>query len=126
MATLFKRTFTYVELSAGSYDSSGDFVRGERTDSEVKGTIQAVTADDLLAIPEGSRQSGTVKVYSSEKLKARTQNSDGAAGYVKSPAGIWYELVQEMPFQNLPKIAHWKYLACEIPAAQVPEALNDG
>lgn len=126
MSTLFKRTFTYVELSAGSYNASGDFVRGERTDSEVKGTVQAVTADDLLAIPEGSRQSGTVKVYSSEKLKARTQNSDGAAGYVKSPAGIWYELVQEMPFQNLPKITHWKYLACEIPAAQIPEALNDG
>ena len=126
MATLFNGTFTYAELAAGSYGSSGDFVRGERADSEIRGTIQAVTGDDLLTIPEGSRQSGTVKIYSSERLKARTQNSDGAAGYVKSAAGIWYELVQEMPYQNLPKITHWKYVACEIPAAQLPEALNDG
>lgn len=123
MATLFNRKFEYIELGSGSYDASGNYVAGEKSSRIVRGTIQSVSGDDLLRIPEGNRQTGAVKIYSSEKLNVRTQNGAGV-GYVRTVAGIVYQLEQELPFPNLPKITHWKYLACEIPKAQIPEALQ--
>ena len=71
---------------------------------------------------EGGRNTGVVKIYSSERLAARTQEGS-AQGYV-SQGGYWYEIVDELVYGNLPKITHWKYIACKVPAAQMPEGLT--
>lgn len=123
MATVFNRTFTYKELGATTYGKDGMPVKGSLSVRQVRGTIQALTGQDVITYLNGSRNSGTVKIYSSERLNARKQGGD-AVGYVESAAGVLYELTHELPFQNLSRIGHWKYIASEVPAAQIPEALR--
>lgn len=124
MATLFNRSFEYREIARGDFDASGNPVLGDeilvRT---IRGTVQPVTGQEAIPYSEGGRNTGVVKVYSSERLAARTQDGAKAQGYVKQ-GGFWYEIVDELVFENLPKITHWKYIATKIPAAQIPEALK--
>lgn len=123
MPTLFARTFQYHEMSKPVFDSHGNAVPGEMSVRTVRGTIQPVTGQELVPYMEGGRNTGVVKIYSSERLAAKSQDGKGAIGYVEQ-GGTWYEIVDELVFGNLPKITHWKYVACKIPAAQVPEGLR--
>ncbi|MBO5531652.1 MAG: hypothetical protein J5977_04245 [Fibrobacter sp.] len=123
MATLFARTFTYHEMSKPTLDSFGNMVEGTFTTRTVRGTIQPVTGEEAIAYQEGGRNTGVVKIYSSERLAARTQEGTEAIGYVNQ-GGFWYEITDELVFGNLPKITHWKYIACKVPAAQVPKGLQ--
>ena len=122
MATLFARTFTYRETVKQGFDSFGNPVAAPFTERTVRGTIQPITGEEAIPYQEGGRNTGVVKIYSSERLAARTQEGS-AQGYV-SQGGYWYEIVDELVYGNLPKIPHWKYIACKVPAAQMPEGLT--
>lgn len=123
MATVFARTFRYCELVKPYFDSEGNAVSETKSERTVRGTIQPVTGEEAIAYSEGSRNTGMVKVYSSERLAARTQDGAEAIGYIQQ-GGYWYEIVDELVFCNLPNITHWKYIASKIPPAQIPEALR--
>ena len=123
MATLFARTFTYHETVKQGFDSFGNPVAAPFTERTVRGTIQPITGEEAIAYQEGGRNTGIVKIYSSERLAARTQEGTQAIGYVNQ-GGFWYEITDELVFGNLPKITHWKYIACKVPAAQVPKGLQ--
>ncbi|MCQ2102281.1 MAG: hypothetical protein MJY98_03540 [Fibrobacter sp.] len=123
MATVFARTFRYCELVKPHFDSEGNAVSEMKSERTVRGTIQPVTGEEAIAYSEGSRNTGMVKVYSSERLAARTQDGAEAIGYIQQ-GGYWYEIVDELVFCNLPNITHWKYIASKIPPAQIPEALR--
>lgn len=123
MATLFARSFLYSEQGKPTADLEGNSVPGKLSQRTVRGTIQPVTGEEAIAYSEGSRNTGMVKVYSSEKLAARTQDGIEAIGYVKQ-GGYWYEIVDELVYGNLPNITHWKYIASKVPPAQIPEALK--
>lgn len=123
MATVFARTFRYCELVKPHFDVEGNGVPGSKSERTVKGTIQPVSGEEAIAYSEGARNTGIVKVYSSEMLAARTQDGAEAIGYIQQ-GGYWYEIVDELVFGNLPKITHWKYIASKVPPAQIPEALR--
>lgn len=69
-----------------------------------------------------SRNTGTAKVYSSERLAFRREGESSGRGYVRL-GGALYELVDELPNRN-GLVSHWKYVACLVPPSQVPEALK--
>lgn len=125
MATLFARKFLYREIAHEGFDASGDSVSGGVSSRFIRGTVQPVSGEEAIAYSEGGRNTGVVKVYSSERLSARTQEGANKQGYIQQ-GGFWYEIVDELVFGNLPKITHWKYIASKIPADQIPEGLNDG
>lgn len=125
MATLFDRKLTFYEAPKPGFGLDGRPLPFEASSRTVRGTVQSVTGEEALAISHGNRNTGVVKVYASERLIARAQSSD-SQGWVVSSAGRVYELTEELPFQNLGPIKHWKYIASEVPAAQVPEFLREG
>ncbi len=125
MATLFNRTFTFYTAPKPAFGDDGRPQAVTASGRTVRGTIQSVSGEETLAISHGDRNAGVVKVYASERLTARAQLSE-SQGWVVSAAGRVYELTDELPFQNLGPIKHWKYTASEIPAAQVPDFLKGG
>lgn len=125
MTTPFNRKFTFYTAPKPGFGSNGRPLDVEASSRVVRGTIQSVTGEEALAISQGNRNTGVVKVYASERLIARAQLSD-TQGWVVSAAGRVYELTEELPFQNLGPIRHWKYIASEVPAAQIPDFLKGG
>lgn len=124
MATVFNRHFEFVRLPQPSYDSRGNgiFV-GEKESRMVRGTVQSLNGTETVPAVAASRNTGTVKIYSSERLDFRAEDGTGI-GYVRC-GGRLYELVDELPYQNLAKIKHWKYIGCLVPPSQIPELLQE-
>lgn len=122
MATVFNRSFEFVRLPQPSFDKRGNpvFV-GEKESRMVRGTVQPLNGKDTIPAIAASRNTGTVKIYSTERLDFRAEDGTGL-GYVRC-AGYLYELVDEYPYQNLARIKHWKYIACLVPPSQIPDLL---
>lgn len=87
----------------------------------VRGTVQPLNGKETVPAIALSRNTGTVKVYSSERLDFRSEDGEGI-GYVRC-GGYVYELVDELPEQN-GLIGHWKYIACLVPPSQVEDAIS--
>lgn len=121
MATLFNRLFEFLSIAKGGYSVSGDFVAGAVSTRQVRGTVQPLNGKETVPAVAASRNTGTVKVYSSERLDFRSEDG-GSLGYVRC-GGFLYEIVDELPNQNN-LINHWKYIACLVPQSQVPEPLR--
>ena len=123
MATVFNRSFDYARLPQPTYDSRGNaVVNGGQVIHSVRGTVQPLNGKETVPAVAASRNTGTVKVYSTERLDFRAEDGTGL-GFVRL-GGYLYELVDEMPYQNLGPIKHWKYIGCLVPPAQVNEILN--
>ena len=124
VATVFNRSFEFVRLPKPSYDKRGNAVfDGEKSSRVVRGTIQPLNGKETIPAVALSRNTGTVKVYSTERLDFRAEDGTGL-GYVRC-GGFLYELVDELPYLNLPKISHWKYIACLVPPSQIPAELME-
>ncbi len=121
MATLFNRAFEYLRLDRPTTDLRGNVVPGNLTTKEVRGTVQPLNGKETVPAVALSRNTGTVKVYSSERLDFRSEDGAGL-GYVRC-GGQLYELVDELPNLN-GLIDHWKYIACLVPQSQVPAQLK--
>lgn len=117
MATVFNRTFEFVRYPQPTFDKRGNAVYGEKSSRMVRGTIQPLNGKETVPAVALSRNTGTVKVYSSERLDFRAEDGTGI-GYVKL-GGFTYELVDELPYQNMGNISHWKYIACLVPPSQL-------
>lgn len=123
MATLFNKFFRYVELTDGHY-AHGDYVHGALTvDKTVHGTIQSATYKEQIPAITGTRNTGNVDIYSSEKLKCRTHGGNDG-GYVAFGGNI-YQLVSEQYYPHLRGIEHWKYVAEMVPADEIPQAIAE-
>lgn len=122
MATLFNRFFEAVTESAPSYATDGSYVPGTFSVRKVRGTVQPLSGMETVPAVAASRNTGTAKVYSSERLEFRREGEKSGRGYVRL-GGALYEIVDELPNQN-GLVEHWKYVACLVPPSQVPEALG--
>jgi len=121
VATLFSRSFEYVRIPKPTFDSRGNaVVAGNAETRTVRGTVQPMNGKETVPAIALSRNTGTVKVYSSERLDFRSEDGDGI-GYVRC-GGYVYEIVDELPEQN-GLISHWKYIACLVPPSQVEDAI---
>ena len=123
MATLFNRSFEFVRLERPTVDLRGNAVQGEKTTRTVRGTVQPFNGKETVPAVALSRNTGTVKVYSSERLDFRSEDGNGL-GYVRC-GGFLYELVDELPNLN-GLIDHYKYAGCLVPPSQIPDALKEG
>lgn len=121
MATLFNRRFSFLSMPRPTIDSYGNAVYGEVSVRSVRGTVQPLNGKETVPAVALSRNTGTVKVYSSERLDFRSEDGTGL-GYVRC-GDYLYELVDELPNQN-DLINHWKYIACLVPPSQIPENLK--
>lgn len=117
--TLLDRTFEVAEELPGGYSADGTFVPGKLSVRAVRGTVQPVNGRETVPAAVLSRNTGTVKVYSSERLECRGEGRGRA--FVRH-GGDLYELADEAPNQ-CGLVPHWKYYACLVPASQIPESV---
>jgi len=123
MATLFNKSFRYVELTDGHYEH-GDYVHGALSvDRMVHGTVQSATYKEQIPAVTGTRNTGNVDIYSSDKLTCRTHGGNDG-GYVCFGGNI-YQLVSEQYYPHLRGIEHWKYVAEMVPAEEVPQEVKE-
>lgn len=123
MATLFNRSFEYISLPQVQRDVYGKVIPAQPSTRSVRGTVQPLNGKETVPAVAASRNTGTVKVYSTERLDFRAEDGTGQ-GFVRC-GGFLYELVDEAPNVN-GLIDHFKYIACLVPPSQVPEALRQG
>lgn len=75
----FGRTITVETRSAGSYGADGYWNPGEATTREIVASVQPMTYDEMMQLPENYRSKEGIKIYSVEKLKlSRQANNENA------------------------------------------------
>jgi len=109
----FRKPYTVKRTVAGSY-VSGVFVEGSETTLSIQASIQPVSGQDMVSIPEGRRSSDMVKVYTDTSLF-----SQGDAGSGQSPDRVvWlgkdYEIYTK-DVRQMGVISHYKYFAIKDP-----------
>jgi len=95
---------------------------GSPSARQVRGTVQPFNGKETVPAVAAARNTGTVKVYSSERLDFRSEDGTGL-GYVRC-GGFLYELVDELPNLN-GLIEHYKYVGCLVPPSQIPDSLKE-
>lgn len=115
MATVFNRSFEFLRLPQAQRDVYGKVIPAQATTRTVRGTVQPLNGKETVPAVAASRNTGTVKVYSTERLAFRSEDGTGQ-GFVRC-GGHLYELVDELPNVN-GLIDHWKYIACLVPPSQ--------
>lgn len=124
MATVFNMHFKYAELSKGEYDNNGRYIHGSNLNVKtIRGTCQSATYKERIASITGSRNTGNIDIYSTEKLTPSTRG-DNDGGYVNYGGNI-YQIVSEKFFPHLRNISHWCYVAEMVPIAEVPDAIKE-
>ena len=121
VATVFNRSFEFIRIGQTTHDDEGSPIPGTPETRTVRGTVQPISGKDTVPDSAASRNTGSVKVYSSERLDFRSVDGNGR-GFVKC-GDMLYELMDELPFQNMGSISHWKYIACLVPPHMEPAEL---
>lgn len=121
MATAFNRHFLYAELSGGHYDEDGLWVHGSISVRQVRGTLQEGSSKEVLPQASGTRNAGSIDVFSSERLCGETRG-ENEGGFVEY-GGYIFRLENEQRFQNL--IPHWKYTGNRLLDGDVPEGVME-
>lgn len=121
MATVFNRSFEFIRIPKTEHDDEGRPIAGVVTRRIVRGTVQPFNGKETVPDSVASRNTGSVKVYSSERLEFRDMDGEGR-GFVKC-GDYLYELMDELPYQNMGDISHWKYIACLVPPHMEPAEL---
>jgi hypothetical protein len=109
----FRKTQTIKRTVPGSY-VNGVYVEGTETTLTIQASVQPMSGNDLVAVPEGRRASDMVKLYTSTDLF-----SQGDAGSGQSPdrltyRGKDYEIYTKEPNQ-MGVVSHYKYYAIKEP-----------
>ena len=121
MATLFNKSFEYVQVSGGHY-TAGKYVKGDVTRRNVRGTLQPQTSKQCLVSSDGTRTTGYINVYSSERLSFRELGGN-VSGYVVFNGGT-YELLTEQSYTN-GLIPHYEYSACLCKDSEIPSEVSN-
>lgn len=123
MPTVLNKNFRYVEFTDGNY-KDGVYVHGTLiADRSVRGTIQSATYEEQIPAITGTRMTGNVDVFSSERLKSRTRGENDG-GYVFYDEH-WYQLVSEQSYTHIRRISHYKYVAEMVPQDELPTELKE-
>jgi hypothetical protein len=109
----FRKPYNVKRTVAGSY-VSGVFVEGSETTLTIQASIQPVSGQDMVSVPEGRRSSDMVKVYTDTDLF-----SQGDAGSGQSPDRVvWRSKEYEIYTKDVNQsdvINHYKYYAIKEP-----------
>lgn len=109
----FRKPFTVKRTVAGSY-VNGVYVEGAESTITIQASVQPVSGQDLVAIPEGRRASDMVKVYTSDDLFGQ-----GDAGSGQSPDRLTYRgkdyEIYSKEVRQMDIIPHYKMYAIKKP-----------
>jgi hypothetical protein len=119
--TPLNSTFTYIATTQPKILDNGDIDVSVSLVSSVRGSIQPISGNETIPAVAASRNTGTIKIYASERLTFRKDGGNGSC-YVWWQGSL-YELVDEMAYVNVLK--HFKYIACLVPIAQIPECVKE-
>ena len=109
----FRKPYTVKRTVAGSY-VNGVYVEGAETTLTIQASVQPMSGNDLVAVPEGRRASDMVKLYTSTDLF-----SQGDTGSGQSPDRlVWlgkdYE-ISSKDVNQMSVISHYRYYAIKEP-----------
>lgn len=109
----FRKTQTIKRTIAGAY-VNGVYVEGAETTFTIQASVQPMSGEDIVSVPEGRRASDMVKLYTSTDL-----NSQGDAGSGQSPDRlVWlgkdYE-IHSKEVRQMDIIPHYKIYAIKEP-----------
>ena len=109
----FRKPYTVKRTVAGSY-VNGVYVEGAETTLTIQASVQPMSGNDLVAVPEGRRAADMVKLYTSTDLF-----SQGDAGSGQSPDRlVWlgkdYE-ISSKDVRQMGVISHYKMYAIKVP-----------
>lgn len=119
--TPLNSTFTYIATTQPKILDNGDVDISVALVSSIRGSIQPISGNETIPAVAASRNTGTIKIYASERLTFRMDGGNGTC-YVWWQ-GALYELVDEMAYVNVLK--HFKYIACLVPIAQIPKCVKE-
>ena len=123
MSTVFDFKFRYAEATPGHYDSEGNYVEGAVSSREVQGSLQSMTSKQVLAYTNGARTTGSIEIYSSERLNGRNRGgSDG--GFVMFEDEI-YRIENEQSYRHIDGIEHYRYTASIAADGDVSNAIRE-
>lgn len=74
-------TVTRIRYSAGAY-ANGVWTDGSETESDITASVQPVSGDDLLRMPEGLRTRDVVAIYTADSLRTANETDGIAADHV--------------------------------------------
>jgi hypothetical protein len=116
----FRKPIQVTRTEPGHYDSdTGIWVEGESVVFTTPMSIQPLAVDEMDALPEGRRNSRSVKIYSSSELfpakQAMSESDTGRNPDIIYWLGSNYEVVGCNPYQ-MGVISHYKSYAVEVKA----------
>ena len=79
MSFVGQQSISVGRLSAGSRGADGRWVEGTTTVSAIKATVNPITGEELLALPEGERSGEQIKIITKFELRMtdETLQQDG-------------------------------------------------
>lgn len=106
----FRKSQTIIRTAPGAY-VRGEWVDGAPAPLTIQASVQPVTGQELLVLPEGRRSSDVVKIYTSSELLA---SAEGQQPDVLAWRGHSYEISMKADYQS-DVINHFKYYATKVP-----------
>jgi hypothetical protein len=111
----FRKPYNVTRTAPGTY-TNGEWVNGASSTVPIMATIQPVSDQDLKALPEGTRSSDVVKIYT-ETLLYTVEDK----GVNQQPDRItWFGAVYEITSKSVRQmgiINHFRYWATKVPVA---------
>lgn len=109
----FRKPFTVKRTVAGAY-INGVYVEGPESTITIQASVQPVSGQDLVAIPEGRRASDMVKIYTDSDLFGQGDAGSGQSPDRLTYRGKDYEIYTKEPNQ-MGIVSHYKYYAIKEP-----------
>lgn len=102
------------ETASGYYDDGGNWLDGGTSgwkEYDFDGTIQPLTAKEILSMEYGERDTGGVKIYTFDNIPFAQEGSTGAGSEVLVKFDErYYKLYEKSPYRSQ-LIEHNKYIA---------------
>lgn len=106
----FRKAQTITRTGPGAY-VRGEWVNGVPSAMTIQASVQPVTGQELLVLPEGRRTMEVVKIYTSAEL---VTNDNSQQPDVLEWRGKSYEIAMKAAYQS-DVINHFKYYATKVP-----------
>ena len=113
MMAIFRKAVTVKRQAAGAY-VAGVWVPGAASQVTIQASVQPASAEDMQRLPEGQRQTGAVKLYTSDTLL--TSIGDQKADVVVTEQGEYEVSVADVWNNGL--IPHKAYLCARVVDAE--------
>jgi len=107
--TFFNNNYKYKRKSSGYIDAKGNYVEGSFFEYDFVGNIQIMSGKDMQLLPEGRRETESIKIFSGIRLNTVDVKNKTNPDIVIFN-GEEYEVISSSPYQNN-LINHYEMIA---------------